>query len=98
MTSVKAWSSQQNFCGADFCGELVTFSTEAGCVMLDRGEDLRWKIAVVSRSEGATAEPARDCTDMALAAQANGTVGLIAINDGEYIGSGALLLLMARRG
>jgi len=47
---------------------------------------VREKIAVVSRADGAAAQPARNCTNMALTAQAQGAVGLIAINDGQYSG------------
>ena len=51
-------------------------------------EDVAGKVAVVSRAEGAAAEPALNCTDMALAASKKGAVGVIAINDGDYAGAG----------
>ena len=43
-------------------------------------EDVTGKVAVVSRAEGAAAERALNCTDMALRAQERGAVGVIAIN------------------
>jgi len=72
------------FSRAAFGGDLAALGTEAGCVRTTPAVDggVAGKIAMVSRAEGAAAE--LNSTDMALAAQAQGAVGLIAINDGQY--------------
>jgi len=90
--SVAATSKNQiEFSRAAFggaLGALGALGTEAAWVRATPAVDgdVAGKIVVVSRAEGKAAEPPRNCGEMALAAQANGAVGLIAISDG-YAGS-----------
>jgi len=84
---------QCKFSRAEFGGDLVALGAEAQAVhatpAVDGGEDVRGKIAVVSRAEGGALELRRNCTDMALAAQEKGAVGVIAINSEDMGLSGA---------
>ena len=84
-----------DFARAEFGGSLAALDTAAEAVCtapaeLDLALDRAGKIVIISRTEGKAAVGkgplGRNCTDLALAAQSKGAIGMIAINDGNFGG------------